>query len=120
VKNILIIAAREFRHIASMRSFWLTLLILPVAFALGPIAQRFLRDDSADRVIIVDRTGGSAARSLESASLRTTIASCCRSCRATSGGTSLRRRILRRSGRSTTAGTATPTWPSSKRRAGWR
>ena len=65
MKNILIIAAREFRQIASMRSFWLTLLILPVAFALGPIAQRFLRDDSADRVIIVDRTGGTAARSLE-------------------------------------------------------
>ena len=64
MKNILIIAAREFRQIASMRSFWLTLLILPVALSLGPIAQRFLRDDSAERVIVIDRTGGGEARSI--------------------------------------------------------
>ena len=64
MRNILIIAAREFRHIASMRSFWLTLLILPVAFAIGPLAQRFLSDDSAERVVILDRTGGGVARSL--------------------------------------------------------
>ena len=49
MKNILIIAAREFRQIASMRSFWLTLLILPIALALGPLASRFLRDDEPDR-----------------------------------------------------------------------
>ena len=65
MKNVLIVAAREFRQIASMRSFWLTLLILPVALSLGPIAQRFLRDDSAERVIVIDRTGGGEARSIE-------------------------------------------------------
>jgi ABC-type Na+ efflux pump permease subunit len=65
MKNILIVAAREFRQIASMRSFWLTLLILPIALSLGPIAQRFLRDDRADRVMVIDRTGGAEARSLE-------------------------------------------------------
>ena len=64
MRNILIIAAREFRHIASMRSFWLTLLILPIAFAIGPMAQRFLSDDSADRIIVLDRTGGEVGRSL--------------------------------------------------------
>jgi ABC-type Na+ efflux pump permease subunit len=64
MKNVLIVAAREFRQIASMRSFWLTLLILPLAFAIGPIAQRFLRDDRADRVILIDRTGGAEARSI--------------------------------------------------------
>ena len=31
MKNILLVAAREFRQIAGMRSFWLTLLILPLA-----------------------------------------------------------------------------------------
>src|SRR4029079_4442415 len=65
MKNILIVAAPEFRHIASIPSFWLTLLILPVALSLGPIAQRFLRDDGADRVIVIDRTGGAEARSIE-------------------------------------------------------
>jgi ABC-type Na+ efflux pump permease subunit len=65
VKNILIIAAREFRQITAMRSFWLTLLILPAALSMGPIAQRFLRDDDADRVMVIDRTGGGEARSIE-------------------------------------------------------
>ena len=64
MKNVLIVAAREFRQIAAMRSFWLTLLILPIALALGPLAQRFLRDDDADRVMIIDRTGGSAERAI--------------------------------------------------------
>jgi ABC-type Na+ efflux pump permease subunit len=65
MKNNLIVAAREFRQITAMRSFWLTLLILPLALSLGPIAQKFLRDDRADRVIVIDRTGGAEARSLE-------------------------------------------------------
>jgi ABC-type Na+ efflux pump permease subunit len=65
VKNILIVAAREFRQITAMRSFWLTLLILPLALSLGPIAQRFMRDDTPDRVIVIDRTGGAEARSIE-------------------------------------------------------
>ena len=64
MKNILIVAAREFRQITAMRSFWLTLLILPLALSLGPIAQRFLRDDQAARVVIIDRTGGAEARSI--------------------------------------------------------
>ncbi|WP_028969345.1 ABC transporter permease [Sphingomonas sp. URHD0057] len=64
MNNVLIIAAREFRQITSMRSFWLTLLILPIALSLGPIAQRFLNDDGADRVIVIDRTGGGEARSI--------------------------------------------------------
>jgi ABC-2 type transport system permease protein len=64
MKNVLIVAVREFRQITSMRSFWLTLLILPIALAIGPIAQRFLRDDGADRVIVIDRTGGGEARSI--------------------------------------------------------
>lgn len=63
--NILIVAAREFRQITSMRSFWLTLLILPIALAAGPLTSRFLRDDRPDRVMIVDRTGGEVARSVE-------------------------------------------------------
>jgi ABC-type Na+ efflux pump permease subunit len=64
MKNILIVAAREFRQISSMRSFWLTLLILPLAFALGPIAQHFLNEDEPDRVMVIDRTGGGEARAI--------------------------------------------------------
>src|SRR4051812_44359706 len=65
MNNVLIVAAREFRQITSMRSFWLTLLILPAALSVGPIAQRFLSDDGANRVIVIDRTGGAEARAIE-------------------------------------------------------
>ena len=65
MKNILIVAVREFRQITAMRSFWLTLLILPIALAAGPMAQRFMNDDTPDRVMVIDRTGGAEARSIE-------------------------------------------------------
>jgi hypothetical protein len=64
MKNILIVAAREFRQISSMKSFWLTLLILPLALGIGPLAQRFLKDDAAARVMIIDRTGGGEAEAI--------------------------------------------------------
>ena len=64
MKNILIVAAREFRQIAGMRSFWLTLLILPLAFAAGPLAQRFINDDQPSRIMVIDRTGGAEARAI--------------------------------------------------------
>ncbi|MFL6784766.1 MAG: hypothetical protein ACJ8E0_00700, partial [Sphingomicrobium sp.] len=64
MKNILIVAGREFRQILGMRSFWLTLLILPIAFAIGPLAQRFLDKDEPDRVMIIDRSGGGEAKAI--------------------------------------------------------
>jgi ABC-type Na+ efflux pump permease subunit len=64
VKNVLIVAGREFRQILGMRSFWLTLLILPLAFAIGPLAQKFIDKNGPDRVMIIDRTGGGAASAI--------------------------------------------------------
>jgi ABC-type Na+ efflux pump permease subunit len=64
MKKILIVAGREFRQILGMRSFWLTLLILPIAFAIGPLAQHFIDKDEPDRVMIIDRTGGGEARAI--------------------------------------------------------
>ena len=118
MKNILIVAAREFRQIAAMRSFWLTLLILPMALPLGPIAQRFLSDDSptgswsstapaaAKRASIEQRFA--ADRDREAAAEAVAL----RPAPQARAGRSRRRR-----GRSTTAGTATPTSRSSGRRA---
>jgi len=65
MKNILLVAAREFRQIAGMRSFWLTLLILPLCFAAGPLAQRFIDKDEPDQVMVIDRTGGGEARAVQ-------------------------------------------------------
>ena len=63
--NILLVAKREFRQIATMRSFWLTLLLIPVALLLGPVIGRALDDDEASRVMFVDRSGGAAAAAVE-------------------------------------------------------
>src|SRR6476661_6105926 len=46
------------------RSFWLTLLILPIAIAIGPLSARFLDDDSPDRVMVIDRSGGGEAKAI--------------------------------------------------------
>ncbi|HEY7006882.1 MAG TPA: ABC transporter permease, partial [Sphingomicrobium sp.] len=65
MKNILIVAAREFRQIASMRSFWLTLLIMPLSIALGAVAPMLMAKDDPDRVMVIDRSGGGEARAIE-------------------------------------------------------
>ena len=64
MRNILIVAGREFRQIASMRSFWLTLLILPLSFGIGAIVPQLVDKDEADRVMVIDRTGGGEARAI--------------------------------------------------------
>ena len=65
MNNVLLVAKREMRQILAMKSFWLTLLILPVALALGPIFTSTLDDDEPSRIIMVDRSGGEVAQALE-------------------------------------------------------
>ncbi|RPF71594.1 ABC transporter permease [Aurantiacibacter spongiae] len=65
MKNVLLVAKREFRQITSMKSFWLTLLLLPVALSLGPIIGEYLGDDEAQQVILYDRSGGDTAQAIE-------------------------------------------------------
>ena len=64
MKNILIVAAREFRQITSMRSFWLTLLIIPFSIGIGAVVPQLIAKDEPDRVMVIDRTGGSEARAI--------------------------------------------------------
>ncbi|MGB3739124.1 MAG: ABC transporter permease [Pontixanthobacter sp.] len=61
MNNILIVAAREFRQIVSMKSFWLTLLLIPFALLVGPLFADTLDDDDATKVMIVDRANGGTA-----------------------------------------------------------
>ena len=65
MNNILLVARREIRQILAMKSFWLTLLILPVALALGPILGESLDDNEPMRIAVVDRSGGAAAAALK-------------------------------------------------------
>lgn len=59
-QHILLVAAREFRQIAMTRSFWITLLILPAAFAVGPVFSRFIDKSETETVMLVDQAGGAA------------------------------------------------------------
>ena len=63
--NILLVAAREFRQIAGMRSFWLTLVIMPLSIVIGALVPQMIQKDEADRVMVIDRTGGGEAHALE-------------------------------------------------------
>ena len=63
--NILLVARREMLQIFKMRSFWLTLLILPVALALGPVVGDRLKDTEPTRVTVIDRSGAAAAEALQ-------------------------------------------------------
>jgi ABC-type Na+ efflux pump permease subunit len=62
--NILLVAAREFRQIAGMRSFWLTLLIIPLSMVIGGFTPSLIHNDEPTRVMVIDRTGGGEARAI--------------------------------------------------------
>ena len=65
MNKILLVAAREFRQIAGMRSFWLTLLIIPLSLVIGAITPQLIDKDEPDRVMIIDQSGGDEGHALE-------------------------------------------------------
>jgi ABC-2 type transport system permease protein len=65
VANILLVAKREMMQILKMRSFWLTLLILPVMLAIGPLLGETLENSEPTRVVVIDHSDASAAEALE-------------------------------------------------------
>ena len=64
MNNILLVAGREFRQIAAMRSFWLTLLIIPLSMVIGGFTPMLIHNDEPSRVMVIDRTGGGEARAI--------------------------------------------------------
>jgi ABC-2 type transport system permease protein len=63
--NIWLVARREFAQVVALKSFWLTLLLIPIALAIGPLLTERLEDNEPERVVVVDRAGGTAAAALE-------------------------------------------------------
>jgi ABC-2 type transport system permease protein len=63
--NILLVARREFAQVVQLKSFWLTLLLIPLALAIGPVLGDKLNADEPTRVVVIDRAGGSAAAALK-------------------------------------------------------
>lgn len=62
--NTLLIAIREFRQIARTKSFWLTLLILPITFALMPLITKVVRPDLQQSVMLIDHSKSGAGKAI--------------------------------------------------------
>lgn len=57
MRNILLVAKREYKQIASTRGFWVMLLILPVVIGITQVAGRFFRPQLNSAYVLVDETG---------------------------------------------------------------
>ncbi len=57
MKATLLVALREFRQIIATRSFWLTLLLVPVAIALSQLSARVIQPPPGVAVVVVDAAG---------------------------------------------------------------
>lgn len=57
MRNILLVAAREYKQIASTRGFWVMLLVLPVVIGISQVAGRFFRPSLESAYVIVDASG---------------------------------------------------------------
>lgn len=57
MKPMLLIAQREFRQITATRSFWITLLLLPVAIVLSQVGVRLFIPPTQTAYVIADESG---------------------------------------------------------------
>lgn len=57
MRNIFLVAAREYKQIASTRGFWVMLLVLPVVIGISQVAGRFFRPTLESAYVIVDASG---------------------------------------------------------------
>jgi ABC-type Na+ efflux pump permease subunit len=57
MRNILLVAMREYKQIASTRGFWVMLLVLPVVIGVTQVAGRFFRPQLNSAYVLVDESG---------------------------------------------------------------
>lgn len=57
MRNILLVAKREYKQIASTRGFWVMLLVLPVVIGITQVAGRFFRPQLNSAYVLVDESG---------------------------------------------------------------
>ncbi len=57
MKNIILVAIREYKQIASTRGFWVMLLVLPLVIGVTQIAGRFFRPQLNSAYVLVDESG---------------------------------------------------------------
>jgi len=64
MRNTIIILLREFRQLSRLKSFWLTLLLLPLAIIIGPLAEKALDKHSAYQIAVIDHSDGGLGKPL--------------------------------------------------------
>ena len=61
IRDVLLVATREFRQITSDRSFWLTVAIIPILMITGPLFQSLTENDTAAQIMLINPTGREVA-----------------------------------------------------------
>lgn len=68
MRNVLLVAWRDFRQVTMAKGFWITLLILPIALAVSTFAGRMGKDDGGAAYVMVDasnRYGAAVTEAVE-------------------------------------------------------
>jgi ABC-2 type transport system permease protein len=65
MRRALLVAAREYRQVASTRGFWITLLVLPLALAVSITSSVVFRPLAGSAFMLIDQTGGRYAAAFE-------------------------------------------------------
>jgi ABC-2 type transport system permease protein len=65
MRRTFLVAAREYRQVASTRGFWISLLALPVALAVTIISSVVFHPEAGSAYMVIDQTGGRYAAAIE-------------------------------------------------------
>lgn len=65
MKQILLVAAREYRQVAGTRGFWITLLALPAAIGISIVSSVLLRPPASSAWMLIDQSGGRYGAAIE-------------------------------------------------------
>jgi ABC-type Na+ efflux pump permease subunit len=65
MRRTLLVAAREYRQVASTRGFWFTLLVVPIALAISIVSSVAFHPQGGAAYMMIDQTGGRYAAVIE-------------------------------------------------------
>ena len=64
IRNMLLVAAREYRQIARNRSFWITLMLLPLLLGAMPLITRMIAPPGAQTLMLIDQSASHAGTAI--------------------------------------------------------
>ena len=73
LKRVLLVAAREYKHHARSKGFWLTMVAVPLIAALSGLIPQWVQENKPARaVVVIDQSGGRIAEAIDTAIARDT------------------------------------------------